>query len=214
MAVDGECDARARGGRMLRESGYHEDNNASMIKSAMHQHSQQKHAAGKSHVGETHLKLRRGGKVHGKEAAHRPDRRARGGMISIDQPDDADGNDVKDSGRARGGKVGAKRVQIVVNAGPKGDPQREQMAHQAGIQQGLAVGKSAGMPHPAGPPPGAMPGGPPAGMPPGAMAGKPPMGPPGGGMPPRPMGPPPGAGMMARGGAMRDQHGRFMGGRV
>lgn len=148
-------------------------------------------------------KRARGGHIPGMEAEGRPDRRARGG-------------EHKHKGK----------VTININAAQKGDPQHEQMAHEAGIQQGAKMGAQAvaakmaggagGPPPMAGGPPrppmGAPmmppPGGPPmmgpGGPPPGAG------GPPPGGMPPRP------PGMMARGGAMhkRDEHGRFIGGAV
>lgn len=122
-------------------------------------------------------------------------------------------------GRAEGGRRGDRKgkkhkgttVNIILGGqGQQGDPQREQMAHQAGMQQGVQVGAKmaaaklagAGGPPPGGPPPGGMPPGA-GGPPPGAMGGMPPGG------PPRPpiagMGPPgaPPPGMMpprARGG--------------
>lgn len=189
-----------RGARHLRESGYSEPN-------------EEGHKA---------KKRARGGHVPGKKAEHRPDRRSRGG----DLPDDAQGNVHADSALARGGKHHKGKVTININAAQQGDPQHEQMAHEAGIQQGAKMGAQAvaakmaggagGPPPMAGGPPrppmGAPmmppPGGPPmmgpGGPPPGAG------GPPPGGMPPRP------PGMMARGGEMRrrDEHGRFTGGAV
>lgn len=164
---------------------------------------------------------KRGGRVKGGVSMDRPDRRARGGGISDDQPDDADGNINVMSKRADGGSVGKKGAKTIINinaAGdPQGDQQRVQMAHQAGIQQGAqaAAQKLGG-----GGPPGMPPGGAPMGGPPGPpMAGPPGMPPPGAagppGMPPRPMMPPPGGmPMHARGGALRDGKGRFSGGAV
>ena len=190
---------RARGGRMLKESGYkaHDDKKAdvALIEKAFKQHDAHPHAK---------LKLRKGGKVAGKKAAERPDRRARGGMLAFDQPDDAHGNMVKDSGRAHGGKVG-KKGKVIINIAAGGGQDAE-AAHQAGMQQGAIMGAKAaaaklggaGGPPMGGPPPGAMPPRPPmagpGGPPPPGMAGPPP-----GAMPPG--GPPPG--MRARGGAMR-----------
>jgi hypothetical protein len=213
-----------RGHRQLREAGYahhkhgdiHKDaaQDLQMIAGAVHKH--EAHL----HKGQPKTKLRRGGKVPGHEAHGRPDRRARGGMVSIDQPDDAEGSMHAHSARARGGHVGKKGGKTIINihagGGEQGNPQREQMAHQAGMQQGAQlgakavlakIGGGAGGPPPGGPPPG--------GMPPGGMPGRPMMPPPGAG----PGMPPPGAGgppmpMRARGGAMRDSCGRFTGGAV
>lgn len=168
---------QARGERMLREGGY-----------VPHKHGDI-HADGKKH---------RGGRAHGHDEKHRPDRRARGGHVSeadddktAKWPNDAQGNIALPHGsaRANGGSVGKHKgkVTININAAQKGDPQREQMAHQAGLQKGLAMGRN--MPRPAAP----------GGAPPAApMA--PPMAPPGGAPmmagPPRPpmaAGPMPGA---------------------
>jgi hypothetical protein len=139
------------------------------------------------------------------------------------------------AGRARGGHVPKRGTTINIDASHKGDPEKEQMAKQAGMQQGaqalMAKLKGAGA--------GGAPGGPPPGPPPG-MPPHPPMMPPPGGMPPGmpppgaappmmpphpPMaGPPPGAGgppppgmmpphpPMASGGRMRDARGRYLGG--
>jgi hypothetical protein len=217
-----------RGHRQLREAGYeyhkgggdiHTDaaQDRVMIAGAVHKHE------ARLHPGEPKTKLRRGGHVKGKEAKHRVDRRARGGMVSIDQPDDHQGTTNAHSARARGGHVGKKGGKTVINihagGGEQGNPQREQMAHQAGMQQGAQMGAKAvlakmgagaGGPPPGGPP---MGGPPPGAMPPGAG------GPPPGAMPPRPGMPPPGAGgppmpMRARGGSLRDGCGRFTGGAV
>lgn len=102
--------AADRGKRMLGEGGYkaggkidpHSDKAADvrLIRKAFREHENAEHK-GKHEK----LKLKAGGKVPGKKAKARPDRRARGGFVSIDQPDDANGNDVKDSGRRRGGSV-------------------------------------------------------------------------------------------------------------
>ena len=212
--------ARERGERHLREAGYskfrdggdiHADEAADkrMISKAIHEHDDQMH--GGKH---THLKLRRGGPVHGEKPHGRPDRRARGGDVH-DQPHDAMGNVNANSARARGGRLGGKHKTIInINAAQKGDPAREQMAHQAGVQQGAQMGAravAARMGGGAGGPPMAPPRPP---MMPGAMPAAPAPGgaPPGAAMaPPRPPGPP---GMMARGGAMRDGRGRFVGGAV
>jgi hypothetical protein len=169
------------------------------------------------------LKRARGGKVEGEKPRERVDRRARGGDIAFDQPDDADGNVHANSARARGGHVGSKaKPKVIVNVA-QGDPEKEQMAHQTGMQQGLQLGArmaaqkmggAGGAPRPPMAPPGpgmAAPGGAPGGLPGGV------------GMAPRPMpqGVPqrPGMGMpgaMARGGAMVRRHndGRFAGGAV
>lgn len=170
------------------------------------------------------MKLKGGGRIKGHGAKSRMDRRARGGSITECEPDDDMGNNVKDSGRARGGHVKGKggKTVINVNAGGEGkDPQHDQQIFQAGAQQGAKAiaqkmagaggppgGAPMGPPHPpapAMPPPGMGPGGPPPGAPPpGAMPPqRPPMMPPAGGMP-----------MHARGGALRDSKGRFLGGAV
>ncbi len=224
-----------RGRRHLREAGYHHKEEKDIHGDAKQD---RKQIAGAVHKHESHLhrgqpktKLRRGGHVPGEMAKHRPDRRARGGHITEDQPDDAMGNRDVHSARAHGGHVGKKggKTVININAGGEGGggqqaAQAAQVAHQQGMQQGMQLGARAAAAKLAGaggaPPPGA--GGPPPGMaPPGAG------GPPPGAMPPRPMMPPPGAGgppggpppgMMpprARGGAMaRDCAGRFTGGAV
>lgn len=165
-----------RGMRALREGGYkqhksgdiHADaaQDAKQISSGVHQHEANMHAGRKP----TKLKLKSGGEVKGAASKHRMDRRARGGYIASEQPDDAQGNDRADSSRARGGHVGKKGgnktvINIIAGGGEK-PPMPPPMP-----------------PHPpmmAGPPPG-------AGMPPGGA-------PPPGAMPPRPMMPPPGAG--------------------
>lgn len=230
--------ASERGVRHLRESGYHHraekhihgdaKQDETQIARGVHKHESNMHS------GKPKTKLRGGGHVPGHEAKHRMDRRARGGMIHDDQPDDAQGNVNVHSARARGGatghgKKGGGKTVINLHVGDGGGgAQKEQMAHQAGMQQGAQMvaaklaGGGGGAP-PGGPPPGAMPPRPPmaGGMPPpgGAPGGMPP----GAGMPPRPMMPPGGApppGMMpprARGGSMpmRDcTTGRFTGGAV
>lgn len=111
-------------------------------------HKHEKH----DHKGEALTKLRRGGQtVEG---------RANGGR-RLD----------------RKGKHKGVQVNIIMGSGQQGDPQREQMAHQAGMQQGAILGAKmaaakglapAGGP-PAGPP-GAMPPGPPP-----SVTGPPPM---------------------------------------
>lgn len=202
----GECSARERGGRMLRESGYETPSDKAAdihrITKAIDQHDQQLHGGKKTRL---HLGRKRGGSVPGEEPMERPDRRARGGSTG--------------KGKGKGKTV----INIHAGGGEQGNPQREMMAHQAGIQQGAALGAraaaarmappGAGAPMAGGPPrpPMAMP--PPGGAPgPGAPGMPPP-----GAMPPRPMMPPGGGGPMARGGAMmhrRDERGRFLGGAV
>lgn len=205
--------AAARGKRMMKESGY----TARRAGGSIHTDAKadERQIAGAVHAHESHLhpsqpktKLRRGGKVPGKGAMARPDRAGRGG-ITATQPDDDMGNNVKDSGfkrggrmakRADGGAISKKGGKTVININ-MGDPQaqqHEQMAKQQGIQQGaemgakMAAAKMAG--GAAGPPGAPPPGGPPGAPPPGAMPppGMGPGGPPPGAMPPRPM--PPGAG--------------------
>lgn len=148
----------------------------------------------------------RGGRAH----------RADGGFLGERMPHAGP----KMGGGKKGG--GAKTINVIVGHGD--DDGKAQMAHQAGMAQGMQIGAQrvaarlagaggapAGPPRPPmGPPPGA------GGMPPpGAGMGGPPGMPPGG---PRPMPPgmPPGGGMpmQARGGKVRDEHGRFVGGRV
>lgn len=158
---------------------------------------------------------RKGGAVKGKATAARPDRRARGGEISMtdEQPKDSDTAGGR-SNRADGGSVGKKGGKTVINI-ISGDPQREQMARQEGMQQGAQMGaraaaaKLGGAGAPGGPPPGAPMGGPP--RPPMAGPGGPPPGaggppPPGMMLPPGAGGPPPGGPpmpMRAAGGAMK-----------
>ena len=160
------------------------------------------------------LKRKRGGRIMGKAPERRPDRRARGGSMKesiTDKPapkgeDGQDGDnpfgklDAKPDRRARGGETKGKKpaVKIMINAGPTSDPQREQMAAHAGMQQGMQLGAKMAAQHPPMPPPGAAPGGPP----PGGPAGGPPMPPPG--MPPGGMPPP---GMHRRGGQVRRAEG-------
>lgn len=114
-------------------------------------HKHEKH----DHKGEALTKLRRGG--------HTVEGRANGGR-RLD----------------RKGKKHGTQVNIILGGGQQGDPQREQMAHQAGMQQGAMLGAKMAAAKLAGA--GAGPGGPPPGM-----------APPGAGMPPPGAGPPPGA---------------------
>lgn len=97
---------KAAAHRMLRESGYSE-----FKSSDIHQPGEgaAKSAVGKHeahlHPGQPKTKLRGGGRIKGEHAKARVDRRARGGSITECQPDDDMGNNVKDSGRARGGAM-------------------------------------------------------------------------------------------------------------
>lgn len=147
---------------------------------------------------------KRGGKVAGKHAKGRPDKRARGGGVS-----DCDEPEAK---RASGGATPhkGKHPAITVNIKTGAGAGEKQAAAQQGMRAGAAMAAGAGRPpmpppHPpmAGPP---MGGAPMAGGPP-----RPPMGPPmaGPGMPP------PGA-MAKHGGEIpRDRRtGRFTGGAV
>lgn len=141
------------------------------------------------------MKLKGGGKVDGKHAAARPDRkrRAEGGDLAMEpgEPMAHGGAEKKHGGKKEGhGKVGT--VNVVVGKGGD-DEAGKQQAMQEGIQLGakqvLAKMQGAGAGGPPHPPMGMPPGGgappPPgmgAGLPPGAM-------PPGAGMPPpRPQG--------------------------
>lgn len=235
MAHEGHVKPEHRAARQLRESGYarRKDGDihgaaaadARMIGAGVHQHEAALHKGSPR----TKLKLRSGGKVPGCEPKGRPDRRARGGGMDVnemagrDLPNDAQGNVNERSARAKGGGVGDKkhgRVVINIKAGGGDDQQKMQAAHQAGIQQGAMLGARAAAAKmgggPGGPPPGAGMPPPGAGGPPGAMPPHPMMPPPGAGgppgMPPRPM--PPGAGPMRSGGALRPRglDGRFSGG--
>ena len=208
---------KERGHRMMREAGYkvggkvdpHSDKAADvkLIKKAFKEHENAEHG-GKHEK----LRLRRGGKVKGgKKPEARPDRRARGGMVSMDQPDDAYGNDSKGSKYAAGGGVKfkgrGKKVEINIHTGDggagAGAPPLAARAAAAKMAGGAPAGGGA-MPPPA-PPMGAPPmppkpmGPPPGAMPPGAGAAgppKPPMGPMGAGGPP---------GMMNRGGGVESR---------
>jgi hypothetical protein len=177
---------------------------------------------------------KRGGKVKGKHAAKRMDRRARGGAVHHDdeaeqkvrsgvhQHETAEHGGVHHKLRfADGGGIGpgagrksAKKPAVTVNIKTGGGQAEKQAAAQQGMRAGMAMGARAAAAQHA--PMGGGPGGPP----------RPPMPPPGGqgmpmagGMPPGgprpPMGPPPmggpGAGpqMVKRGGHVK---GRQMGG--
>lgn len=156
--------------------------------------------------------------AEGIDQPHGPEkRRANGGdlgeMASMSRPH---GGASKGHGKGGGPKV----VNVIVGKGDDGD-QKAQMAHQQGMQQGVQVGArmaaqkmAAGAGGPPRPPMAPPPGG---GMPPGG-----PMPPPGGGGmaggPPMMGAPrPPGAmppQMARRGGHVRDEYGRFVGGAV
>lgn len=213
--------AADRGKRMLKDSGYkaradgggvHKDaKQDAILDKKITTKDVHKHEA-HLHKGEPKTKLRAGGKVPGMKGMGRPDRSGRSSITAV-QPNDDMGNNVKDSGFKRGGRMekradggridkkGGKTI-ININAGG-GDPQQaehEQMAKQQGIQQGAQMGAkmaqakmgggAPGAPPPGGPPPGAGMGPPPGAMPP---PGAGPGGPPPGAMgPPRP--PMPGAG--------------------
>lgn len=221
---------RERGRRQLRDGGYtpfHEDATADerLIR--------RKVKAGC-------LKRKAGGAIHGRGAKHRPDRRARGGecegmaeggrLEAFDQPNDAQGNRNPHGGQgqaasalARGGELKERKGggKTVINI-HHGDPEREEMAKQKGMQQGVQVGAklaaarggaggggpmAGGAPPrpPMMPPPGGMPMGmPPGGAPPMAGMGGPPMAPPAP-PPPRPpmAGPPGGMPMRRTGGIIR-----------
>lgn len=132
-----------------------EKSDKAMVAKGVHEHESALHKG----EPKTKLKLRRGGGVHGRSAGHRLDRHARGGRSK-----------------------GHKTVNVIVQSG---NPAKEQLAHQQGMQMGAALGAraaaakmagAAGAPRPPmAPPPGA--GGPP-------MGGPPPVAPPG--MAPRP----------------------------
>ena len=188
-------------------SGTAEKRAASMLKEAGY-------ASDPSYVeADAPLKRKRGGRITGKAPERRPDRRARGGGTKesiTDRPAPKGENgedsenpfgelDAKPDRRARGGETKGKKpaVKIMINAGPTSDPQREQMAAHAGMQQGMQMGAKMAAQRPPMPPPGGPPGAPPGG---------PPMPPPGG-MPPGGMPPP---GMHKRGGHVR----RAKGGKV
>ena len=222
--------ARERARKMLCSGGYSKGGDIKQMKSiarrAVHQHEVAEHE-GK----ETHLKLKSGGAVHGKKAAERPDRKARGGSTEERRLDESDtlnaghmkqgesGETGENEGRARGGgaekkgKGGGGKGHTQINIAI-GNPEKEQMAHQQGMQEGAQVGAKAVIGKLAGagaggPPPGAgglPPGGPPPGMARPPMAGPPP----GAGMPPG--GPPPGMMPHARGGQVhRDMGGPMPG---
>lgn len=205
----GEC-GKASGGAIAHEA-------KKIVTKALREHENAEH--GGKHE---RLKLKSGGRVHGKHSEHRPDRRRRaeGGSTEELRRDEgeheysghmkaeSDRESGETEGRARGGrhggehgkgKIGAVNIAI-------GNPEKEQMAKQQGLQAGLQAGIQKGVmaarAGAGGPPPGA------GGPPPGAPPPRPPMaGPPGGGMPPPGAIPggamPPGAGappgaMMAR----------------
>lgn len=146
------------------------------------------------------MKLRGGGKVSGKSAPSRPDRKGRAdgggaseemsGMGPAEGKDTGGGGSEKTTKKEGHGKVGT--VNIIVGKGDD-DQQGKQQAMQQGMQLGarqvlakMGGGAPPGGPPMGGPPPGAG-GPPPGGMPPGGA-------PPPGAMPPRPGMPPPGAG--------------------
>jgi hypothetical protein len=209
-------EARERGHRMLRDSGYKNGGVAeekAIVRKGIRQHENAEHG-GKHEK----LTLRRGGMMKGAKPKHRPDRRARGGAtrdndeITAREPDDADGNDEPNSARAMGGRTRSKpagkgghgKVQINIVAGGGHPPvPAPGMVPRPPMPSGPPMGASRPMP-PAGgapmggPPPGAMP---PGGMPAGAMA--------------RPMPPQMAPGIRAHGGMIRrGAGGRFIGGAV
>lgn len=137
------------------------------------------------------LKLRRGGKVPGEASKERPDRRARGGAMECRADGGMMPGEPQHSGHhKRGGKGKIGAVNIIIGKGGD-DPAKQQMAAQAGLRQGIAMGARAAAAHPPGPPmppPGARPpmGMPPMGAGPGGPVGPGPMPPPGAPMGPRP----------------------------
>ena len=166
-----EAEARVKSAGYKTGSGVRPDAAA-----AVHKH--ERH----DHKGEPLTPLRGGGKVGGREGAHRMDRMARGGKV-------------------RGGPA---KVNVIVMTGG-GEPER-QMAFGQGTQVGAKLGAAAAARPPAVPtnagapmPPPRPPIGGPGAMPP-AM-GAPPMMPPGAGAVPPPPRPP---GMMARGGIVTE----------
>jgi hypothetical protein len=134
-----------RGKRHLRQAGYKAGGVTlpkvkRVVKRALVGHEDAEH--GGEHKP---IKLRSGGPVHGHEAKHRPDRRARGVDGLGDWPNDAQGNENAKSALARGGahkEHKGKGGKTVINI-HQGDPQREQMAHQQGMQQGVQIGARA-----------------------------------------------------------------------
>lgn len=214
MASDEHMTPTERGHRMLRDGGYvrHRDGedihkDAAQDKKLIHEE-----------LGKARITTRnKGGKIKGRKAGEHPGRRHRAAGGSVTEEQHPPGDDEQSSKLARGGKAAGKggigKVNIVI-------------AHP-GTGAGEA-GAGAGPPHPPMappvaappprppmmPPPGGMPGG---GMPPGPP--RPPMMPPGGGggMPPGAMGgggPPMRPQGVKRGGAVRDEHGRFAGGAI
>ena len=192
--MKGEQNARERGSKMLRESGYASPVNGNI--------QTDKAASAEDNRASKDKMFTRAGRVKGGEPSVRPDKRARGGATSE-----------------------GKKIVINIDASPKGDPEKEAMIKQEGMQQGakMVAAKLAGagggpsgapMPPPGGPPPGLPPGagGP---MPPPGAGGPPgmPMRPP---MPPGMAGPPPGMRPpgMSTGGRMRDGRGRYLGGGI
>lgn len=167
MAHEGHVKPEHRAARQLRESGYsrrkdgdiHGDAaaDARMIGAGVHQHEAALHKGSPR----TKLKLRSGGKVPGCEPKGRPDRRARGGGMDVnetmgrDLPNDAQGNVNERSARAKGGKI--RRAQggdfgeganiygpAVRGMGSKGYAEMPDTALDVGaIQQGM-VGEDSG----------------------------------------------------------------------
>ena len=241
MAIEGCETPQERGAKMMREAGYTARAAGGHVGNGDHPDEKQdkrriRKMVGRAKIklakgGEAHpedpgdeqkqdMKYRSGGKVEGKHAKERPDRkrradggemerRADGGAMASGHSEHATKPRHKSGGKGHG-KIGS--VNIIIGHGGD-DQQAAQMAEKQGEQKGLQVGAQIGARQAAahmGPPPGGMggPPRPPMGVSPGGApgAGGPPMMPPGGapgGMPPRPM-PPPGM-AAARGGHIEDK---------
>lgn len=182
------------GKRMLRESGYANGGSVSegelkrVVRKALIGHEDDEHEGEHRRI-----KVKSGGKVAGRHAKHRPDRRrANGGGMPEGTPEPGGERNRADEGRARGGgmKKGKAGVNITIKTGGGEDgQQKEQMAAQQGMRIGQALGARRAAQAMQGPPPGGGMGGPPPGaIPPGG-----PMAGPAGPRPPMPGGPPMGA---------------------
>lgn len=174
------AEQQGRAENYARRSGYKrggavsdEDQDRAMVKKAVAEHEEHDHKG----EAKTKLRIKRGGRVEGKEPKTRLDKRARGGQVGKKAP-----------------------VNVIVNSG--GGEGEKQEAAQAGMRQGMQMGAVMGA-RAAAAKMGGGAGGPPGPMPTAPMPG----GPPPGGLPiaPRPpMAGPPGAPpMRAKGGALK-----------
>jgi hypothetical protein len=126
----GEC-GKAAGGEIAKVA-------KRIVTKAVHEHDKQEHP-GKH----TRLRLKAGGEVHGKKAEHRPDRRARGGVVKPFDDDEAS------EGREMAKASGERAEPAVLTGGSygyptKGDPDRQPKARGGHVEERARGGKHEG----------------------------------------------------------------------